>query len=69
MMPFWIIILTISDKEPSGMITFAIGSVNVIMDWYRIVPKMTLKMPARFTVAPPIRIAATAINAIFNGAM
>ena len=68
MMPFWIIILTISDKEPSGMITFAIGSVNVIMDWYRIVAN-DIKDACTVHRSPPIRIAATAINAIFNGAM
>ena len=48
---------------------FITVGVIVTMPWNKKVPRITCKMVALFTEAPPMRMADTAGSAIINGAI
>ena len=53
---------------PALMTALATGVARVRRHWNRITPRTTLEYAGLFRVAPPIRIAAMAGNAIISGA-
>ena len=59
---------TTSEILPALMTALATGVARVRRHWNRITPRTTLNTLAFFGVAPPIRIAAMAGNAIISGA-